>query len=182
MLSPRNGGDFGARIEKGNSRHRHPRPRIQSRGVISVRYMTLKTIRTYCFGTLLLGSAGLVAQQPGKEKTPAPAPKSAAKDATPSQPTAAKKPDQAAAYYHFSLAHMYEEMMAMYGRSEYATKAIEEYRLAIDNDPSSDFLNSGLAELYYRTGRIRDAVQEAQAMIQRDPNNLQAHKLLGPIY
>jgi tetratricopeptide (TPR) repeat protein len=77
---------------------------------------------------------------------------------------------------------MYEEMMSMYGRSEYATKAIEEYRLAIDNDPSSDFLNSGLAELYYRTGRIRDAVQEAQAMIQRDPNNLQAHKLLGRIY
>ena len=26
---------------------------------------------------------------------------------------------------------MYEEMMAMYGRSEYATKAIDEYRLAI---------------------------------------------------
>jgi len=98
------------------------------------------------------------------------------------QKPAEQKVDRAASYYHFSLAHMYEEMMAMYGRSEYATKAIEEYRLAIDNDPSSDFLNSGLAELYYRTGRIRDAVQEAQAMIQRDPNNLQAHKLLGRIY
>jgi tetratricopeptide (TPR) repeat protein len=96
--------------------------------------------------------------------------------------TQPQKVDRAASYYHFSLAHMYEEMMSMYGRSEYATKAIEEYRLAIDNDPSSDFLNSGLAELYYRTGRIRDAVQEAQAMIQRDPNNLQAHKLLGRIY
>jgi tetratricopeptide (TPR) repeat protein len=96
--------------------------------------------------------------------------------------TQPQKVDRAASYYHFALAHMYEEMMSMYGRSEYATKAIEEYRLAIDNDPSSDFLNSGLAELYYRTGRIRDAVQEAQAMIQRDPNNLQAHKLLGRIY
>ena len=77
---------------------------------------------------------------------------------------------------------MYEEMMAMYGRSEYATKAIEEYRLAIAADPSSEFLNSALAELYTRTGRIRDAVLEAQEMLQRDPNNVQAHKLLGRIY
>jgi len=144
--------------------------------------MTLTTIRTYCFGTLLLASAGLVAQQPAKEKTPAPAPKSAAKDATPTQPTAAKKPDQAAAYYHFSLAHMYEEMMAMYGRSEFATKAIEEYRLAIENDPSSEYLNASLAELYAKTGRIRDAVLEAQDIVKRDPNNLEAHKLLGRIY
>ena len=64
---------------------------------------------------------------------------------------------------------MYEEMMAMYGRSEYATKAIEEYRLAIENDPSSEYLNASLAELYAKTGRIRDAVLEAQDIIKRDP-------------
>src|SRR4029077_7518088 len=125
----------------------------------------------------------LAAQQPAKEKAPAaPAPKAAAKDATPTQPAAAKKPDQAAAYYHYSLAHMYEEMMAMYGRSEFATKAIEEYRLAIENDPSSEYLNASLAELYAKTGRIRDAVLEAQDIVKRDPNNLEAHKLLGRIY
>ena len=33
------------------------------------------------------------------------------------------------------MAHMYEEMVSMYGRSDYANKAIEEYRLAIANDP-----------------------------------------------
>ncbi|HEX3094697.1 MAG TPA: tetratricopeptide repeat protein, partial [Candidatus Angelobacter sp.] len=98
------------------------------------------------------------------------------------QPKTDKKPDQAEAYYHFSLAHMYEEMMSMYGRSEYATKAIEEYRLAIENDPSSEYLNASLAELYAKTGRIRDAVLEAQDIIKRDPNNLEAHKLLGRIY
>ena len=103
-------------------------------------------------------------------------------EASPSQPKADKKPDQAAAYYHFALAHMYEEMMAMYGRSEYATKAIEEYRLAIENDPSSEYLNASLAELYAKTGRIRDAVLEAQEIIKRDPDNLEAHKLLGRIY
>jgi tetratricopeptide (TPR) repeat protein len=77
---------------------------------------------------------------------------------------------------------MYEEMMAMYGRAEYANKAIEEYRLAIAADPTSEYLNSALAELYSRTGRIRDAVLEAQEIIQRDPDNLEAHRLLGHIY
>jgi tetratricopeptide (TPR) repeat protein len=93
-----------------------------------------------------------------------------------------KVPDRAAAYYHFALAHMYEEQVASYGRSELANKAIEEYRAAIDADPTSAYLTSGLAELYAKTGRIRDAVIEAQDIIKRDPNNLEARRLLGRIY
>jgi tetratricopeptide (TPR) repeat protein len=92
------------------------------------------------------------------------------------------KTDRAAAYYHYTVAHMYEEQVAMYGRSDLANKAIEEYRLAIESDPGSEYLTSGLAELYAKTGRIRDAVLEAQDIIKRDPNNLEAHKLLGRIY
>ena len=93
-----------------------------------------------------------------------------------------KMPDRAAAYYHFALAHMYEEQVATYGRSELATKAIEEYRAAIDADPTSAYLTSGLAELYAKTGRIRDAVVEAQDIIKHNPNNLEARRLLGRIY
>jgi tetratricopeptide (TPR) repeat protein len=96
--------------------------------------------------------------------------------------TKTKVPDRAAAYYHFALAHMYEEQVATYGRSEMANKAIEEYRAAIDADPTSAYLTSGLAELYAKTGRIRDAVVEAQDIIKRDPNNLEARRLLGRIY
>jgi len=96
--------------------------------------------------------------------------------------TATQHPDKAAAYYHFMLAHMYEEMVSMYGRSDYANKAIDEYRAAIDNDPTSDYLNAGLAELYARTGRIRDAVLEAQDILKRDGSNLEARRLLGQIY
>ena len=77
---------------------------------------------------------------------------------------------------------MYEEMVTAYGRSDLATKATEEYRLAIEADPSSEFLTSGLAELYVKTGRIADAVKEAQDILKRDPKNLEAHKLLGRIY
>jgi tetratricopeptide (TPR) repeat protein len=95
---------------------------------------------------------------------------------------APRKIDKAAAYYHYTLAHMYEEMVTAYGRSDLAMKATEEYRLAIEADPSSEFLTSSLAELYVKTGRIADAVKEAQDIIKRDPNNLEAHKLLGRIY
>ena len=153
--------------------------------------MTFIHFRSFLFSTLLLASLSLTAQQPSQRKPPADSPinKGLDKDAAPAKPAAPatkpateKKPDQAAAYYHFGLAHMYEEMMAMYGRSEFATKAIEEYRLAIENDPSSEYLNAALAELYAKTGRIRDAVTEAQDIIKRDPNNLEAHKLLGRIY
>jgi tetratricopeptide (TPR) repeat protein len=95
---------------------------------------------------------------------------------------APRKVDRAAAYYHYTLAHMYEEMITAYGRSDLALKATEEYRLAIEADPYSEFLTSSLAELYVKTGRIADAVKEAQDILNHDPKNLEAHKLLGRIY
>jgi len=109
------------------------------------------------------------------------APQDSSQASTP-QEASPRKVDKAAAYYHYTLAHMYEEMVTAYGRSDLATKATEEYRLAIEADPSSEFLTSGLAELYVKTGRIADAVKEAQDIIKRDPKNLEAHKLLGRIY
>src|SRR5215510_1316080 len=150
--------------------------------------MTLIKPRVLLLG-LFLASCSLFAQQkpaaaPDQQKSTPPA---AAAQQNGAKPAGAKSPadkkvDRAAAYYHYGLAHMYEEMVAMYGRSEYASKAIEEYRLAIEADPSSEFLNSGLAELYAKTGRIRDAVDEAREIIKRDPSNLEARKLLGRIY
>ena len=77
---------------------------------------------------------------------------------------------------------MYEELAATYGRAEYASKAVEEYKKAIEADPTSEFLNASLAELYAKTGRIRDAVLEAQDIIKRDPKNVEARRLLGRIY
>src|SRR3989440_10240043 len=70
----------------------------------------------------------------------------------------------------------------MYGPTELSIKPIEKHRQAIDAAPTSEYLNASLAELYAKTGRIRDAVLEAQDIIKRDPNNLEAHKLLGRIY
>ncbi len=107
-------------------------------------------------GSFLLGQNLPAQTQPGRS-TDSPAAAGA------QSATKGKTPDRAAAYYHFALAHMYEEQVATYGRSELANKAIEEYRAAIDADPTSAYLTSGLAELYAKTGRIRDAVVEAQS-------------------
>jgi tetratricopeptide (TPR) repeat protein len=126
--------------------------------------------------TISLAAAAAVAQT-----SPSSSSDSAAPEAKPAQ-SSPRKFDRAAAYYHYALAHMYEEMVTAYGRSDLATKATEEYRLAIEADPSSEFLTSALAELYVKTGRIADAVKEAQDIIKRDPKNLEAHKLLGRIY
>ncbi|MGB8885449.1 MAG: tetratricopeptide repeat protein [Candidatus Korobacteraceae bacterium] len=159
--------------------------------------MILNRIRVSLLVLLFAGSmAGAAQTSPASPapSTPAPAsPESNPPDAVdgqegasapvqPSQPVAQKPPDRAAAYYHFMMAHMYEEMVSTYGRADYANKAIDEYRLAIQNDPSSDYLNAGLAELYAKTGRIRDAVLEAQDILKRDGNNLEARRLLGRIY
>jgi tetratricopeptide (TPR) repeat protein len=133
-------------------------------------------MKSMCWSIFVLFlAAAAVAQQ-----TPAPSTPAAA---TSKPGTAApRKMDRATAYYHYSVAHMYEDQFAVYNRSDLATKAIEEYRLAIDADPTSEYLTSGLAELYAKTGRIRDAVLEAQDILKHDPNNLEAHKLLGRIY
>jgi len=131
--------------------------------------------RIYCAVSLLFVAMSAGAQQTPSSSEPAVA-------AKPAVPAAPRKVDRAAAYYHYTLAHLYEEEVAMYGRSELVTKAIEEYRLAIEADPASEYLTSALAELYTRAGRIRDAVLEAQDILKRDPSNLEAHKLLGRIY
>jgi tetratricopeptide (TPR) repeat protein len=127
---------------------------------------------------LIISAAGAAAAGQASQPTTSEAKQAGAS----ASQTSARKSDRAAAYYHYTLAHMYEEQVTVYGRSDLANKAIEEYRLAIEADPSSEFLTAGLAELYVKTGRIRDAVLEAQDIIKRDPNNLEAHKLLGRIY
>ena len=87
-----------------------------------------------------------------------------------------------AAYYHYGLAHIYEELATIQGRSDYVTQAIEQYKLALDADPNSTYLQDGLAELYFKLGRIREAVQVAQDQTKKNPDDLKAHKLLGRIY
>ncbi|HEY5056327.1 MAG TPA: tetratricopeptide repeat protein, partial [Acidobacteriaceae bacterium] len=91
-------------------------------------------------------------------------------------------PDRSSSYYHFGLAHMYEEMAVNAGRPDYATQAIEEYKLALNADPNSALLEDGLANLYFRLGRVQEAVSAAKDQVKRDPNDVDAHTLLGQVY
>ncbi|HZU09999.1 MAG TPA: tetratricopeptide repeat protein [Pseudacidobacterium sp.] len=125
-----------------------------------------------------LALAGFYSPQIFAQSAPA-SPQSKPQATTATQP---QQSDRASAYYHYTLAHMYEEMATTYGRPEYANRAIEEYKLALNADPDSPYLNAHLAELYFDTGRVRDAIAAAQSEIQKDPDNLEAHKLLGRIY
>jgi len=97
-------------------------------------------------------------------------------------PAAAKPPDRAAAYFHFSMGHLYEQLAREYRSSEHLNKAIEEYKLAVQADPSSEFLSSELVDLYAQAGRLNDAVAEVESILQRDPKNLQMRRVLGRIY
>ena len=99
-------------------------------------------------------------------------------------PAAAKSatPDRAAAYYHYGLAHLYEDMAVNAGRSDYATQAVEQYKLALGADPDSRLLQDGLADLYFKIGRIREAVTAAQDQVNKHPDDVEAHTLLGKVY
>ncbi len=105
-----------------------------------------------------------------------------ASSASSGAPTAAGTPDRAAAYYHYGLAKMYESQAVNNGRQDLATQAIEQYKLAMTADPESAMLEDGLANLYFRLGRIREAVSAAQEQVSRHPDDVDAHMLLGRVY
>jgi tetratricopeptide (TPR) repeat protein len=103
----------------------------------------------------------------------------AAPATTPAQPT---QVDHAASYYHYGLAKIYEDQAVANGRQDLATQAIEQYKLALDADPDSRALQDGLANLYFRLGRIREAVSAAEEQVGRHPDDIDAHILLGHVY
>ena len=97
---------------------------------------------------------------------------------------AASQPvDKAAAYYNFSMGHLYAELAGVYGnRSEYVGKAIDFYKQALKLDPGASFLFEELTDLYIQSGRLKDAVTEAEDILKKEPNNLDARRILGRIY
>jgi len=85
---------------------------------------------------------------PAKAPASAPAPSPAVKPGTPE--TAAQQPDRAVAYYHLALANVYEDEAVENGNNDAARLAVDEYKYALNADPTSPQLNDGLADLYFR--------------------------------
>ncbi|MGB0072725.1 MAG: tetratricopeptide repeat protein [Terracidiphilus sp.] len=112
-------------------------------------------------------TTNIAANTPAPAKAPAPAP---------------TEPNRALAYYHLALASVYEDDAISEGRTDEQNRAIEEYKLALNADPDSSDLNNGLADLYFRIGRVHDAEVTARSLLKTSPNDIDAHKLLGRIY
>lgn len=90
---------------------------------------------------------------------------------------------RAAAYYHYSLGHLYSEMAGAFGnRGEYFDKAAENYRLAMKDDPGATFIAEELSDLYIQSGRLRDAVVEAEDLLKQNPNDVNDRRILARIY
>ncbi|MGH9607485.1 MAG: tetratricopeptide repeat protein [Terracidiphilus sp.] len=112
----------------------------------------------------------------------------AAQPATPAAATeepagpALTPPDRADAYFHDAMAAIYADDAVTLGRPDDVTRAIEEYKYALNDDPTSAELSNGLADLYFRTGRAQDAKATAEGLLKTDPGNIAANKLLGRIY
>ncbi len=100
-----------------------------------------------------------------------------------SRASAAGPSDKAAAYYNYSLGHLYSELAAAYGnRGEYFNKAAESYRAALKADPSATFIAEELSDLYIQSGRLREAVLDAEDALKQNPNDLNSRRLLARIY
>ena len=120
------------------------------------------------------------AQSAPAQAPPAQTPKA---NAAPGHSTTAQaEPNRAQAYYHFGLASIYEDDAISDGRADEINKAIEEYKMALNADPNSAELSDGLADLYFRAGRVHDAEVTARALVKNSPNDIDAHRLLGHIY
>jgi tetratricopeptide (TPR) repeat protein len=85
-------------------------------------------------------------------------------------------------YYYFTMGHVDEMQFELTGQSDLATQSIESYKKALELAPGSSVIMERLAEIYAKSQRIRDAVEQAQAALKADPNNVDAHRLLARIY
>jgi tetratricopeptide (TPR) repeat protein len=115
------------------------------------------------------------------QTNPATAPPSSSQIAAATAP-ATLGPDRATAYFHVGLANIYESEAGETGNTEDARLAVEEYKSAINADPTSPQLNDGLADLYFRIGRMHEAEATARGLLKSSPDDVDAHKLLGRIY
>ena len=102
-----------------------------------------------------------------------------------SAPAAAPTPasdDKAGAYYNFAMGRLYAELAAAEGSPADVTKAIHYYQEAIKLDPKDGLILEELTDLYIKTNRLADAVEQAEGLLKLDPTNLDARRTLAQIY
>jgi predicted Zn-dependent protease len=96
--------------------------------------------------------------------------------AQPAQAPTQQPSDRVAeAYAQFLMAHRYED-------DDKADEAIAAYRRAMALDPTAAEIVSDLANLYMRINRPADAISVGEQALKVDPNNREAHRILGTVH
>ena len=91
--------------------------------------------------------------------------------------------DKSVAYFNYAMGHLYADLGSTYNnRAEFLNKAIDFYKKAMKEDPAAGFLGEELSDLYIQTGRLREAVQEAEGVLKANPNDLTSRRVLGRIF
>ena len=99
------------------------------------------------------------------------------------QPAQPAKSDKSAAYFNYSMAHIFADLSAASGnKAEYLNPAIEYFKAAIQADPAAGFMSTELSDLYVQAGLGNRAVTEAEAALKANPRELSARRILGRIY
>ncbi len=90
---------------------------------------------------------------------------------------------KAGAYYHYALGHLYAELSGAYGsRGDYFDRAVDNYWQAMRDDPNAGFVAEELSDFYIQSGRLRDGVGQAEDVLKKDPNNINARRVLARVY
>ena len=132
----------------------------------------------FLFASIVPGLHARQAAAPASRASQPPA--ANAQGATPSATSDMDR--RAEAYYDFTMGHLYEGEYEASSRTEDASHALDFYKKAYALDPSSPVIGEQLAEMYFFSQRISDAVAETQELIKRDPSNVSARRLLARIY
>lgn len=91
--------------------------------------------------------------------------------------------DRSAAYYNYTLAHMYAIMAGESANGgEYVNDAIAAYKAAIAADPHAAAITDELADFYIQSNRLTQARTEAEEAIKQNPNDVAAHRLLSRVF
>lgn len=146
---------------------------ISLRGWIEKDRRIVRTAAIALF-VLLSSSAAAAAQTPAGKDAAASAPEKA--------PSATSGTEREQAYYNFTMGHIAELLYESSNREDLAAQALNYYKKAYALDPKSTVIGERLAEMYWKTQRIKEAVQESSEILKRDPGSLPARRLLARIY
>ncbi|MGA9885173.1 MAG: tetratricopeptide repeat protein [Candidatus Acidiferrales bacterium] len=106
----------------------------------------------------------------------------AASDSTSQTTATITSSKQGDLYYDVMMGHLDELRFEESGSADTADQSIAYYKKALDIAPHASVILERLAEIDAESQHMADAITEAQAALQSDPSNVDAHRLLARIY